>query len=158
MSTIITQHTDRILDPETGEIREVITHRQKKSRIDQTDEYVKVSRALLVIFARYDIPLSTLPALLVLAQRMDYKTNCFAWLKPDKTAVAAILGVDPRRAKAIVSDLCKRGVVRQICPGRYQICPYIVSCGTVAETRDLQHEWDQTEPIISGNGILYALE
>ena len=47
----------------------------KKSKIEPTDEFIKVSKYLNTIFAYKNIPLNLVPISLLIAQEMEFKTN-----------------------------------------------------------------------------------
>lgn len=130
----------------TGEITESTTRVVKKGNTDVTDEYIKVSRYLSTIFAFHGIPLSLVTPSLVIAQRMEFKTNIVYLLKSDKEEMAKMLGVSADRLKAIIRDCKKYDIIRPTgTRGKYAVNPFLFSRGSEVETRDLQAVFDFEE-------------
>lgn len=113
-----------------------------KTKIEPTDEFVKVSRYLNVIFAYHGIPLSLVPISLLLAQRMAFKTNIIYLLKRDKEEIAEMLGVSNERVRTLLKECVKHDIIRSVSRGMYEVNAYLFSTGSMVETRELQAHFD----------------
>ena len=151
MQTIIKEELN-VLDTFTGEIRQITQHRVKKVATEPTDEFVKVSRYLNVIFAYNQIPLSLVPIALIFAQKMEYKTNKITLLIDDKVEIAEMLGCSITRVNALIQDCKKYDIIRPISRGKFEVNSFLFSTGSVAETRNLQAHFDFDDDIITASG------
>lgn len=114
-----------------------------KTKIEPTDEFVKVSRYLNVIFAYHNIPLSLVPISLLLAQRMTFKTNIVDLFKEDKEEIAEMLGVSPERTRTLIRECKKFNIIKQTrTRGKFEVNAYLFSTGSMVETRELQAHFD----------------
>lgn len=114
-----------------------------KAKIEPTDEFVKVSRYLNVIFAYHNIPLSLVPISLLLAQRMAFKTNIVDLFKEDKEEIAEMLGISPERIRTLIRECKKFNIIKQTrTRGKFEVNAYLFSTGSMVETRELQAHFD----------------
>lgn len=113
-----------------------------KLKIEPTDEFIKVSKYLNVIFAYHGIPLNLVPISLILAQRMAFKTNMVYLLKTDKEEIAEMLGVSLERVRTLIKECVKHDIIRSVSRGKYEVNAYLFSTGSLVETRELQAHFD----------------
>lgn len=140
-TTILEERNDRF-SPETGEITEQ-THRVvKKTKIEPTDEFIKVSKYLNVIFAYNNIPLSLVPISLLIAQEMEFKTNKIYLLKPTKELFSKYLDISLDRVNKLILECRKYDIIRPIARGVFEVNSFLYSTGSVIETRNLQAHFD----------------
>ena len=142
--TILEELEETTVDIDTGEItdRRKRTRTKRVSKVKETDEFVKVSKYLNVIFAYQGIPLNLVPISLLIAQRMEFKTNRIVLLKDDKEELAQMLNMSVVRVNALIQDLKKYDILRPISRGKYEVNSYLYSTGDLAETRELQAHFD----------------
>lgn len=141
--TMIIDETTEAFNSYTGEITSRRKSKVTKSKIGPTDEFVKVSRYLNTIFAYQDIPLNLVPISLLIAQRMEFKTNIVYLLKEDKEEMAEMLGITPNRVKMLIQDLKKYDIIRPTkSQGRFAVNGFLFSSGSIIETRNLQAKFD----------------
>ena len=141
--TTILDETIDTFDSDTGEITRSTKRRVKKSYTEPTDEFIKVSKYLNTIFAYNDIPLNLVGISLLLAQRMEFKTNIVYLLKSDKKEMAEMLGISEERVKTLLSDCKKYDILRPTdCRGKFAVNAYLFSTGSAVETRNLQAHFD----------------
>lgn len=141
-TTILQEDTEEF-DGQTGEIKRQTKRTVKKSpKLEPTDEFVKVSKYLNVIFAYNNIPLSLVPISLLLAQKMEFKTNVVTLLKDDKEEIAEMLGLSLKRVNDLIS-MCKQyDIIRPYSRGKYAVNGFLFSTGNAAETKSLQAHFD----------------
>jgi hypothetical protein len=149
-TTIIEEQIDSF-NQETGEIYLSKKRAVRKSRIEPTDEFVKVSKYLNVIFAYHNIPLNLVPISLIFAQRMEFKTNVLYLLIGDKREIAEMLQLSLDRVNALVKECKKYNIIRPIERGKFEVNSFLFSTGSIAETRDLQahFEFENDKVIVS---------
>lgn len=142
--TTIIESTEDTFDGATGEIRRRTTSTVHKSYVEPTDEFIKVSKYLNVIFAYNDIPLNLVGISLLLAQRMHWKTNELYLLKGDKEQIAEMLGVSYERVAHLILDCKKYDIIRPVpgSRGKYEVNAFLFSTGDLANTRRLQAHID----------------
>lgn len=141
-TTILDETVDEFRG-DTGEITHSITHRVQKSAIEPTDEFVKVSKYLNLIFAYSGIPLNMVPISLLFAQRMQYKTNILYLLKGDKDEIAAMMGVKKNMVDKLIAQAKKYDIIRPTGDrGKYEVNSFLFSTGSMCETRNLQANFD----------------
>lgn len=141
--TTILDETIDTFDSDTGEITRSTKRRVKKSYTEPTDEFIKVSKYLNTIFAYNNIPLNLVGISLLLAQRMEFKTNIVYLLKSDKKEMAEMLGISEERVKTLLSDCKKYDILRPTdCRGKFAVNAYLFSTGSAVETRNLQAYFD----------------
>ena len=142
LTTILDECTDTF-NAETGELTSSIKRKIKKSHTEPTDEFIKVSKYLNTIFAYNNIPLALVGISLILAQRMEFKTNIVYLLKSDKKEIAQMLGVSEERVKTLLRDCKKYDIIRPTdTRGKYAVNAYLFSTGSAVETRNLQAHFD----------------
>lgn len=141
--TIVLEETQDSFNGETGEITNQTKRTVKKTRIEPTDEYFKVSRYLHTIFAYHGIPLRLVGISLVIAQRMQFKTNMLYLLKEDKEEIAAMLDVSIERVRTLIKDCKKYDIIRPTgSRGKYEVNGYLFSTGDLVDTRNIQAHFD----------------
>ncbi len=156
-TTILEENYDDF-DIDTGEIKKQTRRTIKKSAIEPTDEFVKVSKYLNTIFAYNGIPLSLVAISLIIAQRMEFKTNIVYLLKEDKIEIGDMLGLQRRFRKIkgkqtdipdtnsvdkLIRDCIKYDIIRPTTTrGKYEVNSFLFSTGSIVETRKLQAHFD----------------
>lgn len=141
-TTILDETIDQF-NSDTGEITTSTRKTIKKSKVEPTDEFVKVSKYLNLIFSYNNIPLSLVPISLLFAQRMEFKTNILYLLKSDKEEIAAMLDVSTERIRTLISDCKKYDIIRPTgTRGKFVVNSYLFSTGSLVETRHLQAHFD----------------
>lgn len=140
-TTILEENYDNF-NVDTGEIKTQTKRIIKKSKIEPTDEFIKVSRYLNTIFAYWGIPLTLVPISLLLAQEMEFKTNLIYLLKDRKQMFAEMLGVSLDRINKLIKECVKYDILRVRSRGVYEVNGYLYSTGTLVETRNLQARID----------------
>ena len=154
-------------DHETGEIKRKESHQVKKSKLGPTDEFIKVSKYLNVIFAYNGIPLSLVPISLIIAQRMEFKTNIVYLFLDAKLEIGDMLGIKRRNRKIkgvetnkpdtntvdkLINELCKYDILRKVSRGVYEVNSFLFSTGSAVETRDLQAHFDIEHDTVTVQG------
>lgn len=140
-TTILEEVTEHF-DVQTGEIFQNTKHRIKKSKIEPTDEFIKVSKYLNTIFAFNGIPLNLVPISLLFAQYMEFKTNKIYLLKPTKEEFAQMLDISLDRVNKLIKECQSYDIIRPVSRGIYEVNSFLYSTGNIAETRDLQAHFD----------------
>lgn len=137
--TTIFDETIDTFDVNTGEITHSTRKRVTKGHTEPTDEFIKVSKYLNTIFAFNGIPLNLVPISLLLAQRMEFKTNIVYLLKSDKKEIANMLGISEERVKTLISNCKKYDILRPTdTRGKFAVNAFLFSTGNAIETRNLQ--------------------
>jgi hypothetical protein len=158
--TTILEHTEDSFNSFTGEVTEVKKHVIRRTSIEPTDEFVKVSRYLHTIFAYHEIPLNLVGISLCIAQKMEFKTNKVYLLKSDKIEIGEMLGLGKRYKKngkpdtntvdKLIRDLKKYDIVRPTdTRGVYEVNGYLFSSGSVVDTRNIQAHFDFEHNIVT---------
>lgn len=126
----------------------------KKSKIEPTDEFIKVSKYLNTIFAYNNIPLNLVGISLIFAQRMEFKTNIIYLLKSDKIEIGDMLGlrrrlkkdgktVDTNTVDKLINDCKKYDIIRPTdTRGKFVVNSFLFSTGSIVDTRNLQAHFD----------------
>mgnify|MGYP003294169094 CR=1 FL=1 len=141
-TTILDETIDQF-NSDTGEITSSVRRTVKKSRVEPTDEFVKVSKYLNLIFAYNNIPLTLVPISLLFAQRMEFKTNVLYLLKDDKEEIATMLSVGLERVKTLITECKKYDIIRPTnTRGKFVVNSFLFSTGSLVETRHLQAHFD----------------
>jgi len=140
-TTILEEHFDNF-NSDDGVITHQTKHTIKKSKIEPTDEFIKVSRYLNTIFSYNNIPLNLVPISLLIAQEMEFKTNRIYLLKPLKEEFALMLNISLDRVNKLIKECQKYNIIRPIARGIYEVNSYLYSTGSVIETRKLQAHFD----------------
>ncbi len=140
--TTILEETYDSFNSDTGEITTANRHRIKKSKVEPTDEFIKVSRYLNTIFAFNNIPLNLVPISLLFAQNMEFKTNRIFLLKAQKEEMAKMLDISLDRVNKLIHECQKYDIIRPIARATYEVNSFLFSTGTMIETRNLQAHFD----------------
>lgn len=141
LSIFLEESTDEF-NGETGEIDHQTKRSIRKTKIEPTDEFIKVSRYLNIIYAYRGIPLSLVPISLLLAQRMTFKTNVVYLLKDDKAEISDMLQVSEDRVNKLIGELKKFDIIRPIARGKFEVNSFLFSTGSAVDTRNLQAHFD----------------
>jgi len=147
--TSILEQTEDTFSSDTGEITRQSKKVIKKTKIEPTDEFVKVSKYLNLIFAYNNIPLSLVPISLLMAQTMQFKTNEIYLLKRTKEEFAQMLGCSLDRVNKLIKECNKYDIIRKIDRGVYEVNSFLFSTGSIAETRNLQAHFDIDNDVYS---------
>lgn len=140
-TTVLEEHiTDFNVDD--GEIRQRSQRIIKKSKLEPTDEFIKVSRYLNTIFAYKNIPLNLVPISLLFAQYMEFKTNRIYLYKIVKEEMAAMLEVSLDRINKLIKECEKYNIIKRLARGVYEVNSFLYSTGSTIETRELQAHFD----------------
>lgn len=140
-TTILEEHIDDF-NSDDGVVIQQTRRIVRKSRIEPTDEFIKVSKYLNTIFAYKNIPLTLVPISLLIAQEMEFKTNKIYLLKPMKENFSHMLGISLDRVNKLIKECQKYDIIRPIARGIYEVNSYLYSTGSVIETRNLQAHFD----------------
>lgn len=152
-TTTILDETYDSFSTETGEITRSTKHKVLKSKIEATDEFVKVSKYLNLIFAYHGIPLNLVPIALLFAQRMEFKTNILYLLKDDKEEIAEMLGIKLNMVEKKITDCRTYDIIRPTnSRGKYVVNSFLFSTGNTIETRNLQARFDLDSDLVLVNG------
>lgn len=140
--TTILEETFDEFNEGQGDVKKYTRRTVQKSSIQPTDEFIKVSKYLNTIFAFNNIPLNLVGISLLLAQRMEFKTNIIYLLKDDKEEMAEMLNIKLNTIEKLLSDCKKYNIIKSIARGKYEVNSFLFSTGSIAETRDLQAHFD----------------
>lgn len=140
-TTILEEYFDDF-NSDDGVITQKTRRIMRKSSIEPTDEFIKVSKYLNTIFAYKNIPLRLVPISLLLAQEMEFKTNRIYLLKPLKEDFAHMLDISLDRVNKLLKECQNYDIIRPIARGIYEVNSYLYSTGSVVETRNLQAHFD----------------
>lgn len=127
---------------DSGEVIRQFKKRTYKGYTEPTDEFIKGSKYLSVIFAYSGIPLTLIPITYLLAERMEFKTNRIHLYKHDKEELAEILGVSLHMIETHIRNLLKYNILQRIDRGYYEVNSFLFSTGSTIETRELQAHFD----------------
>lgn len=152
-TSIIETTKEDIFNPEDGVILSSTKRAVKKSKLEPTDEFIKVSKYLSVIFAYNDVPLRLVPISMMIAERMEFKTNIVYLLKPIKEEFAEMLDTSLVRVNALIGECEKCNIIRRKARGIYEVNSFLFSTGSIVETRDLQAHFDFNNETILAQGI-----
>ena len=140
-TTILEENYDTF-NSDDGVITQSTKRTVKKSSIQPTDEFIKVSKYLNTIFAYNNVPLNLVPISLLIAQEMEFKTNKIYLLKPVKEEFAQMLDVSLDRVNKLIKECQRFNIIRPIARGVYEVNSYLFSTGSIVETRKLQAHFD----------------
>ena len=140
-TTILDESTEDF-NFETGEVKRQQRRIVKKTKIEPTDEFIKVSKYLNTIFAYNGIPLNLVPISLLMAQEMEFKTNRIYLLKPVKMQFAEMLDISLDRVNKLIKECQHYDIIRPFARGTYEVNSFLFSTGSTIETRKLQAHFD----------------
>lgn len=158
--TTILEHTEDSFNMDTGEILQSTRRTVKKTKVEPTDEFIKVSRYLHTIFAYHGIPLNLVGISLCIAQMMEFKTNRVYLLKDNKLEIGEMLGVASRVKKngkadtntvdRLIAQCKKYDIIRPTnTRGIYEVNGYLFSSGSLVDTRNIQAHFDFDRDIVA---------
>lgn len=151
--TSIIEATTDVFNPNDGEITSSTKRTVKKSRIEPTDEFIKVSKYLNVIFAYNNIPLKLVPISLLIAQEMEFKTNKIYLLIDRKKEFSEMLDISLDRVNKLIQECEKYNIIRRQARGIYEVNSFLFSTGSIVETRELQAHFDFQNDVFMAKGI-----
>lgn len=140
-TTILEEQLDAF-NPVDGVIEAHSKRTVKKSKIEPTDEFIKVSKYLNTIFAYNNIPLNLVPISLLIAQEMEFKTNRIYLIKATKLEFAEMLDLSLERINKLLQECTKYNIIRPVARGLYEVNSFLFSTGSIVETRELQAHFD----------------
>lgn len=152
-TTIIETVTEDVFNAEDGVISASTKRAVKKSKIEPTDEFIKVSKYLNVIFAYNNIPLKLVPISLLIAQEMEFKTNQIYLLIERKKEFAKMLDMSLVRVNALIGECEKYNIIRRQSRGVYEVNSFLFSTGSIIETRELQAHFDFQNDVFIAKGV-----
>ena len=156
-TSVIETRTEDVLNGEDGVVTASTKRTVRKTKIEPTDEFIKVSRYLNVIFAYNNIPLKLVPISLLIAQEMEFKTNKIYLLKDRKEEFAEMLDMSLVRINALIGECEKHNIIRRIARGRYEVNSFLFSTGSLIETRELQAHFDFQHDAYMVRGVQKSL-
>ena len=151
--TSIIETTTDVFNQDDGVITTSTKRAVKKSKIEPTDEFIKVSKYLNVIFAYNNIPLKLVPISLLIAQEMEFKTNKIYLLKDRKEEFANMLDMSLVRVNALIGECEKYNIIRRQSRGVYEVNSFLFSTGSIVETRELQAHFDFNNDVFIAKGV-----
>lgn len=125
----------------------------KKTRIEHTDEFIKVSKYLSLIFTYNNVPLNLVPISMMIAEEMEFKTNIVYLLKPIKERFAEMLDISLDRVNKLIHECEKYNIIRRQDRGIYEVNSFLFSTGSIVETRELQAHFDLQNDIFVAKGV-----
>lgn len=140
--TTILEETFDNFNSDDGVISQSTKRTVKKSSIQPTDEFIKVSKYLNTIFAYNNVPLNLVPISLLIAQEMEFKTNKIYLLKPVKEEFAEMLDVSLDRVNKLIKECQRYNIIKPLARGVYEVNSFLFSTGSIVETRNLQAHFD----------------
>lgn len=152
-TTIIETTTTDMFNSDDGVITASTKRAVKKTKIEVTDEFIKVSKYLNVIFAYNNIPLKLVPISLLIAQEMEFKTNKIYLLKERKEEFAKMLDMSLVRVNSLIGECEKYNIIRRTSRGVYEVNSYLFSTGSMIETRELQAHFDFDNDTYLAQGV-----
>ena len=155
--TVLMVEQEDCFSPVTGEIHETRRKSVRFQKMEPDDEFFKVSRYLLTIFAYQGIPLYLVSISLILAQKMEFKTNLVTLYKDDKQEIADMLGCSLERVRSLLKDCKKYDIIRPRARGKYEVNSFLYSTGDFATTKDLQVQLDIEAGTLSTSGMMENL-
>lgn len=152
-TSIIETTVEDVFSGDDGLILSSTKRAVKKSKLEPTDEFVKVSKYLNVIFAYNNIPLTLVPISLLIAQEMEFKTNIIYLLIGRKKEFAKMLNISVDRINKLLHDCEKYNIIRRQGRGVYEVNSFLFSTGSIIETRELQAQFDFENDAVLAKGI-----
>lgn len=151
-TSIIETSVEDVFNPDDGVVTSSTKRTVKKSNLEPTDEFIKVSKYLNVIFAYHNIPLNLVPISLLIAQEMEFKTNKIYLLKDRKEEFAKMLDISLDRTNKLIQECEKYDIIRRQSRGVYEVNSFLYSTGSIVETRELQAHFDFTKDVVVAKG------
>lgn len=152
-TSIIETTMEDVFSPDDGVITASTKRTVKKSKIEPTDEFIKVSKYLNVIFAYNNIPLNLVPISLLIAQEMEFRTNKIYLLIDRKKEFAQMLDISLDRTNKLIQECEKYNIIRRQARGIYEVNSFLFSTGSIVETRELQAHFDFQNDVFIAKGV-----
>lgn len=128
MSNVIYSETNRIIDHETGEIKQTIDI--KSVRLQQEPEFIKLY--LQDINKIFDLPKGCSPALYEILKKMNYEGH-ITLNKFIKEICAENAGLTLNSFNNCITDLLKKDIITRVGHGVYIANPHIFGKGSWSE-------------------------
>ena len=128
MSNVIYSETNRIVDHETGEIKQTVDI--KSVRLAQEPEFIKLY--LQDINKIFDLPKGCSPALYEILKQMNYQGH-IVLNKYVKRICAEAAGLALTSFSNCITDLLKKDIIKRIDTGTYVANPHIFGKGSWSE-------------------------
>ncbi len=152
-TSIIETTVEDVFNPDDGVITSSTKRAVKKTKIEPTDEFIKVSKYLNVIFAYNNIPLNLVPISLLIAQEMEFRTNKIYLLIDRKKEFAQMLDISLDRVNKLIQECEKYNIIRRQARGIYEVNSFLFSTGSIVETRELQAHFDFENDVFIAKGV-----
>lgn len=152
-TSIIETTMEDVFSQDDGVVTSSTKRTVKKSRIEPTDEFIKVSKYLNVIFAYNNIPLTLVPISLLIAQEMEFRTNKIYLLIDRKKEFAKMLDISLDRVNKLIQECEKYNIIRRQARGIYEVNSFLFSTGSIIETRELQAHFDFENDVFLAQGM-----
>ena len=152
-TSIIETSVEDILNPNDGVVISSTKRAVKKTKLEETDQFIKVSKYLSVIFSYSNIPLKLVPISMMIAERMEFKTNIVYLLKPIKEELAQMLDISLDRTNKLIQECEKYNIIRRMDRGIYEVNSFLFSTGSIVETRELQAHFDFQNDVFIAKGV-----
>jgi len=152
-TSIIETVKQDIFNADDGVITTSTSRAVKKTKIEPTDEFIKVSKYLSLIFTYNNIPLNLVPICMMIAEEMEFKTNIVYLLKAKKEKFAEMLEISLDRVNKLIQECEKYNIIRRTSRGVYEVNSYLFSTGSIIETRALQAHFDLEKDVFIAKGI-----
>ena len=152
-TSIIETTLEDVFNAEDGAIIASTRRAVKKTNLEPTDEFVKVSKYLNVIFSYNNIPLRLVPISLLIAQEMEFKTNKIYLLVDRKKEFGKMLNVSLDRINKYIQECEKYNIIRRQGRGVYEVNSFLFSTGSIIETRELQAHFDFENDTFIAKGV-----
>lgn len=151
-TSIIETTMQDVFNPDDGGVLASTKRTVKKSKIEPTDEFIKVSKYLSLIFTYNGIPLTLVPISMMIAEEMEFKTNIVYLLKPIKERFAEMLDIKLDRVNKLIQECEKYNIIRRKDRGIYEVNSFLFSTGSIVETRELQAHFDLENDVFIAKG------
>lgn len=152
-TSIIETTLEDVFNAEEGTVIASTRRAVKKTNLEPTDEFVKVSKYLNVIFSYNNIPLRLVPISLLIAQEMEFKTNKIYLLVDRKKEFGKMLNVSLDRINKYIQECEKYNIIRRQGRGVYEVNSFLFSTGSIIETRELQAHFDFENDTFIAKGV-----
>lgn len=152
-TSIIETTVEDVFNAEDGVVIASTKRAVKKTKLELTDQFVKVSKYLNVIFSYNNIPLRLVPISLLIAQEMEFKTNIIYLLIGKKKEFGEMLNLSLDRVNKYIQECEKYNIIRRQGRGVYEVNSFLFSTGSIIETRELQAHFDFENDTFIAKGV-----
>lgn len=152
-TSIIETTVEDVFNADDGVVIASTKRAVKKTKLELTDQFVKVSKYLNVIFSYNNIPLRLVPISLLIAQEMEFKTNIIYLLIGKKKEFGEMLNLSLDRVNKYIQECEKYNILRRQGRGVYEVNSFLFSTGSIIETRELQAHFDFENDTFIAKGV-----